>query len=123
MLFVCFGVSTLIAVELFLRLPFFGCLRRILSNAAKAQAVLRSRTISDDWKEKALPAYSLRIGANSLLAFLFMLAASSPFFVLGAVVQDDVAGMLLRWDVLVALTALGVGYIWARRNALCRTTR
>ena len=116
------GVSTLIASELFLRLPFPCCLQRIMANAAKAASVLRSRKISDEWKEKALPAYALRIGSNSVLVFLFMLASVSPFILFGFLMEEDFAITMLRLDVLIGITVLGMGYVLVRRLSSCRTT-
>ncbi len=116
------GVSTFIASEVFLRLPFSCCLRRIISNAAKAASVLRSRKISDEWKEKVLPAYALRIGTNSVLVFLFMLVAVSPFILSGFLLEEDIATTMLRLDVLIGITVLGIGYISVRRLSSCRTT-
>ncbi len=121
MILLCLGVSTFMASELFLRLPLLRCLQRIISNATKATSVLRSRKISDEWKEKVLSAYAIRIGANSILVFLFMLAAVSPFILLGLLMKEDFAVAMLRFDVLIGITVLGIGYVLIRRPSLCRT--
>lgn len=65
------------AVELFFRLPFLAQVEAINGGALKALDVVRSRRISDHWKERVLPAYAGRIlRASLLLGVLLALCAA-----------------------------------------------
>lgn len=66
-------LAAIAASETLLHLPFAATLRQMVRNAGRARQVLASRRISDHWKERAIPAYALRMGLASL-RFLGLLA-------------------------------------------------
>ena len=78
--------AIIIAVELFLILPVSYRSRRIANDSKKAFAIIKSAAVSDHWKEKALPHYSLNIFVSSLYLFILITSMKSsnairtPFF-------------------------------------------
>lgn len=114
--------STFVSVELLSRLPLACNLQRAVSTARKAGAVLKSRRISDDWKERLLRSYALRIATSSALMFLCLLISLSPFLLLGVLLKGDVIALMLRLDVLIGVTALAMGYLAMKRIAQCLIT-
>lgn len=59
-------VVSVVAVELFLRLPLASSVASLMRYLQRASSVMRSRHISDHWKEKAMLAYSLRVARATL---------------------------------------------------------
>ena len=86
-------------VEIALRLPFTATVAQAGASGAKAMRVVRSRAISDHWKEKAMAAYARRtflaslklagllavlLGVAAILVLLFeRVARGFPEFLLG----------------------------------------
>ena len=74
-------VCTMAAVELLLRLPIARSVTRLRETLARATATVRSSTVSDHWKERALTAYARRMLSASVTLFLLLLAVLTPFVV------------------------------------------
>ncbi|MFA9230780.1 MAG: hypothetical protein RIR95_1897 [Pseudomonadota bacterium] len=110
-------ISAIVATELLLRLPLLPAMKRATSAAQKSGRVLKSKRISDHWKERVLLAYSGRIARNSF-GFFAMLCA----VVLGVVfVGLSHPGGLMDWVFvlsqplnLVALCAASLVYAFLR---------
>ena len=62
-------VCTMAAVELLLRLPIARSVTRLRETLARATATVRSSTVSDHWKERALTAYARRMLSASVTLF------------------------------------------------------
>lgn len=62
------------AIALLIRLPFGSRLASLVSTIQKALSVIAADQISDHWKERAIPAYSIR---------LFRLSLELAFFIVG----------------------------------------
>ena len=72
---------TMAAVELLLRLPIARSVTRLRETLARATATVRSSTVSDHWKERALTAYARLMLSVSVTLFLLLLAVLTPFVV------------------------------------------
>ena len=113
------AIVTVLAVELFVRLPFRETVKTFGILAGKAYFTIRAASVSDRWKELVLPRYSLLMMQCSLrlLGFVLIVAA----FVL---VSDFVTGLfgvsaidaLSTWSGVA--TSLGVSglYVLARNR-------
>jgi hypothetical protein len=66
MTYLILGLLSIIAVELFLRLPVLNPIRKLIQTSQKATKVLSSSHISDHWKEKVLQRYSFEMAKASL---------------------------------------------------------
>ena len=71
----------LISIEVFIRLYFLSILDSILLATRKVIRLILQKNISDHWKEKAVPAYALRIMKYSLQILMVLLLIFSIFFI------------------------------------------
>ncbi len=110
-------VAAVLASEAFLRLPLLPVIRRVTETARKSGQVLKSKRISDHWKEKILPTYSWVIGKGSVQFFAMLLLALAPVALLGLVFPGGLAAwgaVLMRPMVILVLCLVSIGYIWLR---------
>lgn len=98
-------LAAVLASEVLLRLPLLAQVRHIASVTRKSAATIRSSRISDHWKERVLPAYSLRMGTHSVLFFLLLCLVASPVMAMGLVASDGMDGWL---DLLMSPWALAL---------------
>jgi hypothetical protein len=111
--------GTVLAVELFLRLPIVATARRLLGTARKAQRTIRSPRVSDHWKEKVLLAYAGRLFVSSLVVCGLIVLAVLPFVLLamaGAWLGIDVAGRMMQATGIAVSVVVASGYIMLRRR-------
>ena len=85
--------SAILATEILLRLPLMDQVTIALRIARRSAATVRSSRISDHWKEKVLPAYSLRMAGRSIFFFLLMCLVLLPVALAGLVAP----GGLVHW--------------------------
>lgn len=89
MIFAASATLCVILVEVFAWLPVMATVKRLISVAGKARAVLLSERISDHWKERVLLKYAGRIFANTV----------------------ELSGYLLLLGLLVYAAIVGVRYV------------
>ena len=77
-------LSSVCFVEIFIRLGAIGRINELKEIVLKITNTFRSPRISDCWKEKILPRYSLMLFMRSLLVFVILVGSLSPFFVFSA---------------------------------------
>ena len=114
-------LSTLIAVELFIRLPLAANVKGLTGTMNKSFKVLKSPRISDHWKEKTMQAYSLRLFIHSILILLIIMVALLPFAVIGylsALAGHDMAPLVESLKGIAASTVFAIGYFVIRRKIL-----
>lgn len=79
--------------------------------------VLGAKRVSDHWKEKALPAYSLRLAKGAVLFFIFLCLALLPVVLVGlfwpAGIVDWLSAIMAPL-VLLFLMVVSLGYIFVR---------
>jgi len=110
-------LAAVLASEVLLRLPLLAQARHIVSITRKSAATIRSSRISDHWKERVLPAYSLRMGIHSVLFFLLLCVVASPVMAMGLAASEGMEGwlsLLMRPWAIALLCAGSVLYIMAR---------
>ena len=117
---VSFPVVVLV-VEVALASPLSRLIQTLAVKARKSARLLRSRGVSDHWKEQILPAYALTMLQTSLL-ILAWLTFLSVIFALGLyigawVFADDFEGILVlqRADYLLSSFLVSVVYLIARQ--------
>jgi hypothetical protein len=111
------AVATLVCCELLVRIPLIDRIRAVAESARRSASVIASPTISDHWKERALPRYALRMGVSAIMSFFWLLIAFSPFLLLalaGPLFHVDFVQLLLDPLVIVALTLASIGYMFMR---------
>jgi len=73
------AISTTCFVCLFIHFGIFSRAEKLFKNFYKVSEIIRSNHISDHWKEKVLPHYSLQLFTQSLIIFTLLLISFSPF--------------------------------------------
>ena len=71
----------IVSVEVFIRLNFLFRLDSIHKLIKRVTYVIPQNNISDNWKEKVIPAYALRIMKYSLQILMILLLILSLFFI------------------------------------------
>lgn len=96
-------VSTMLAVEVFLRTGFKKNISAMLEFMKRSRATIISARISDHWKEKVLTHYALKIFINSMQLIICLLLTASP------IMAVHFLGNLIGMDVLsLIMTPLGL---------------
>lgn len=120
MVYLAVSLITIIAVELFLRLPLAQLVRELATVLQKVTRVISSSAISDHWKEKVLLRYAggialttLKIGAVlggiGLVVFILCLLAD---MLPGA--APSTLEVFASWSGIALATGISVAYYLAR---------
>ena len=107
-------IATVCACEAFLMLTSSRTMRTNRTAVSSVGRILRSSTISDHWKEQALPRYAIRMSVSSLLILIYTLLAVVPFFVL-ILFRPEIWQTLNNVFGLIAITAVALGYVVLRK--------
>jgi len=107
-------------VEIFVRAGTPRRLHELLRLSRQASAVLRSSRISDHWKERAIPAYSLAILRATAMAAVQLVAALAAFALIAAALAPMRVSLdstlFLNWPLNVAALIGGSLYAYWRPN-------
>ena len=95
--------SAVLSSELVLWLPLARTLRVMTSAMRRSNKVLLSRKISDNWKEKVLPVYALRIFRSSLMLPLLLAIVLAPIVIVTWLLSPSPSA---AWDALTTVSAL-----------------
>ena len=109
--------GAIVASEILLRLPLMRQVSIIVGTAQRSAATVRSKRISDHWKEVVLPAYSLRIAGRSLLFFLLLCFVALPVALIGVMTPGGMGywlELLMRPLAIAVLCICSVLYIFVR---------
>lgn len=116
----CAGAAGAVGfVEAFIRIDTANRLVRVAGVCRKASSVLMSSRISDHWKERAIPAYSLAIFRATGIVALQIAMALAVFAVIAFIVAK-IAGapidstMLLDWPFNIGALVGGSIYAYGR---------
>ena len=107
----------ILSVEVFIRSDFLLLLDSIFEVTKKVTHIIPKENISDHWKEKAIPAYALKIMKFSIQILLILLCILSFFFIVD---------IFLSSFLLYALSLIGIiesiffalGYVYLRKMLL-----
>lgn len=113
-------LTSVLAVEVALRLPLSTTLSRLAKHGQRAAHILRSSRISDHWKEKAIPKHAFRIFKASLQLLVFLVLVLAPFIILDllgrAVEADLLENLVTVWGTLASILIAFI-YIALRRRS------
>jgi hypothetical protein len=110
--------GAVVASEILVRLPLMRQVSVVAETAQRSSATVRSKRISDHWKQAVLPAYSLRIAARSLYFFLLLCLVLLPLALIGLLAPGGMTNWL---DLLMRPFAIGVLCICSILYILVRT--
>lgn len=121
MIWILSAIGAIAASELFLRLPIMQHLATVGAVSRKSMKVLGAKRVSDHWKEKVLPAYSLRLAKGAVLFFFFLVLALLPVVIVGFAWPaglSDWMGAIMAPMVLLFLMVVSLGYIFVRTKVM-----
>ncbi len=117
-------VICICGVELLIRAPLYDSLQSLLHYARKSSQVIASSRISDHWKEKVLPTYSLKVFQGTLKLFAIFVVVFGLLFVLSLGLDflflsgETTLGFLATWQGILFATVFSILYYYARRRLL-----
>ena len=106
-----------LSVEGFIRFHFLSVLDSMLKVIRKVIHVIPQDNISDHWKEKAIPAYALRMMKYSLQILLILLLILSLFFVADYFFNDFLALTLSFFGIIESMV-FAFGYAYLRKSLI-----
>ncbi len=80
--------ACILSVEIFIRFKFLFLLDSIHIVTKKVIYIIPNKKISDHWKEKVIPAYSIKIMRISLQILIILLFLLSVFYIIGAFLSN-----------------------------------
>jgi hypothetical protein len=86
--------GAILASETLLRLPLMQQVSAIVGTARRSAATMRSKRISDHWKEVLLPAYALRMAGRSVFFLLLLCLVALPVGLIGGIAPGGMAHWL-----------------------------
>ena len=105
----------ILSIEVFIQLNFLSLLESILKILRKATHLIRSDNISDNWKERIIPLYALRIMKHSLQLLLILLLIAFLFcisdFFFNGFFDVTISATGAMWSVIVSF-----GYVYLRKS-------
>ena len=104
----------ILSVEIFIKSNFLSYLYSMLKVMKKAAFMISQNNISDHWKEKAIPAYALRIMKHSLQILLILLIIMSLFFIADIFFNDFLALTLSLLGIIESIIFV-FGYVYLRK--------
>ena len=107
----------ILSVEVFIRFNFLSLLDSMLKVTKKATYVIPQNNISDHWKEKAVPAYALRIMKYSLQILLILLVILSLFLIADFFFNDFLAFTLSLIGIIESMV-FAFGYVYLRKSLI-----
>tara|TARA_B110000483_G_scaffold224551_1_gene283429 strand:+ start:1584 stop:1940 length:357 start_codon:yes stop_codon:yes gene_type:complete len=114
MIHLLLSLVCILSVEVFIRLNFLSYLDSILKVIKRVTYVIPNNNISDHWKEKAIPAYALRIMKYSLQILLILLLIMSLFFTIDLFYNNFLAFTLSLIGIIESMV-FAFGYVYLRR--------
>lgn len=111
------AAGAILASEALLRLPLMDQVSIVVRTARRSAATVRSRRISDRWKETVLPTYALRMASRSVSFFLLLCIVALPVALIGFVAPGGMAhwfDLLMRPFALAILCICSILYILVR---------
>ena len=106
-----------LSVEVFIRFNFLLILDSILKVIRKVTYLIPKINISDHWKEKAVPAYALRMMKCSLQILLILLLILSLFYVADYFFNGFLL-ITLSFFGIIESTVFAFGYAYLRKSII-----
>lgn len=114
MIHLLLSLVCILSVEVLIRLNFLSHLDLILKVTKRVTYIILQDKISDHWKEKAIPAYALRIMNYSLQILLILLLIISLFFIADFFFNDFLAFTLSLIGIIESMV-FAFGYVYLRK--------
>jgi hypothetical protein len=113
-------LGTVGSCEMLLRLPVGDRLGRLRQVIGKALHILPSSRVSDHWKGLVARRYAAEVSVSTVFVVLSFIVALAPLSAALWIVSgsaDAMFRLMVRPDLIVALTAVAAGYLLARTRS------
>lgn len=113
------AVLSAIATEVFAHLPIERSALTALASGSQAGRIILSPDISDHWKEKAMPAYALRMGRETLtlaLCFGLLIGIVAVLMAFMDRIDPDAVRFILSGPGMAFSLIVSIVYYVARRR-------
>lgn len=107
-------IICIISVEIFIKLNFFLTLNLFFEVAKKAGKIIMQDKISDHWKEKVIPVYSLRMIKYSVEILLILILIFSLFFLIDYLYSGFLIYIISIFGIIESLF-FAFGYFYLRK--------
>jgi hypothetical protein len=84
----CLIICCMVSVELFIRSNFKLTVSSLMAVSQKAIKIIKSKNISDHWKEKIIPLYAISMFKYSIKSFFILSIIVSFFFLPSFLIND-----------------------------------
>ena len=103
-----------LSVEIFIRSDYILLLNTTFKFSKKATSTILNKNISDHWKEKIIPKYSLQMMKCSL-QMLIILFSIIFIFVIGDKVLSGLLEFTFSWNGIIESILLAFSYAYIRK--------
>ena len=117
MIHLLLSLVCIVSVEVFIRLNFLSLLDSMLKVIKKVTYVIPQNNISDNWKEKVIPAYALKIMKYSLQILLILLLIMSLFFIADYFFNDFLPFTFSLIGIIESMV-FAFGYVYLRKSLI-----
>jgi hypothetical protein len=107
-------VVCILSVEIFIRLKFTQALISIIDISYKVFHLILKVSVSDHWKEKVIPAYSLKMIKFSLQIFAIVLCISSVVAITESLFFGFLS-LLLSFMGIIEAIIFAMAYVYLRK--------
>ena len=115
------AIVTILLVEVFLRLPLISTAGKVLHIGQKAAHIMRTKGVSDHWKERAVQAYSGRLLKASFLLIAGLGVIFFAGYLLTLAAEQIAPGTLILllslWGIVFSVL-IAILYVYLRRLML-----
>ena len=101
----------IISIELIFKLKYVSLINSLIKLIKKSTITILNKKVSDNWKERILPMYSLRMIKSSLSVLLIFLSIIFIFSITGKF-NDDFFSLVFSLRGILASILFGFGYIY-----------
>ena len=107
-------VVIILSIEILIRFNLLNRLNLIIILINKASKIIISKNISDHWKEKVIPKYSIKIMKFSLHIFVMLISICCIFFIVN-IINTGFLSYLFSIQGIIESTLIAFGYLYLRR--------
>ena len=109
---ICF-LFVIISIEFIVKINYINLLKSLLLYISKSIKVIKSKKISDHWKEKIIPLYSLNMLKFSVYMGLIFFIIAFLFFI-GGIIFNDFNKFLFSVKGIIASFLISFGYLYIK---------
>ena len=107
-------IIIIISTEIVIKLNFLYLINSLFKSFSKANKLILNKKVSDHWKEKTIPQYSLMMMRNSIIILLIFIIIFLLFLVTN-IFKDNFLIFALSLRGLVSSILFGFSYVYLKK--------